>query len=75
MIFFRKGVRSVDKKGKEVMYDLEGPINQSVFPGHQVRGRWDLIQRQPARRDRIVGHRLLGRAVIGGSQRGCWSKL
>ncbi|KAJ3073817.1 hypothetical protein HDU98_000559 [Podochytrium sp. JEL0797] len=35
MIFYRKGVRSVDKKGKEIMYDLEGPINQSVFPGHQ----------------------------------------
>ncbi|KAJ3299743.1 Serine hydroxymethyltransferase, cytosolic, partial [Blyttiomyces sp. JEL0837] len=35
MIFFRKGVRSVDKKGKEIMYDLENPINQSVFPGHQ----------------------------------------
>ncbi|KAI5464827.1 serine hydroxymethyltransferase-domain-containing protein [Mariannaea sp. PMI_226] len=35
MIFFRKGVRSVDKKGKEVLYDLENPINQSVFPGHQ----------------------------------------
>ncbi|MCJ1250260.1 Serine hydroxymethyltransferase, cytosolic [Trapelia coarctata] len=36
MIFFRKGVRSSDKKtGKEVMYDLEGPINFSVFPGHQ----------------------------------------
>lgn len=36
MIFFRKGVRSVDPKtGKEIMYDLEGPINFSVFPGHQ----------------------------------------
>jgi len=36
MIFFRKGVRSSDRKtGKEVMYDLEGPINFSVFPGHQ----------------------------------------
>lgn len=35
MIFFRKGVRSVDKKGNEIMYDLEGPINASVFPGHQ----------------------------------------
>jgi len=35
MIFFRKGVRSVDKKGTETMYDLEGPINSSVFPGHQ----------------------------------------
>ncbi|CAZ82711.1 unnamed protein product [Tuber melanosporum] len=34
MIFFRKGVRKVEK-GKEIMYDLEGPINFSVFPGHQ----------------------------------------
>lgn len=38
MIFFRKGVRSTAMKaGKEVqvLYDLEGPINFSVFPGHQ----------------------------------------
>lgn len=36
MIFFRRGVRSVNQKtGKEVLYDLEGPINFSVFPGHQ----------------------------------------
>jgi glycine hydroxymethyltransferase len=36
MIFFRKGVRSTDAKtGKQTMYDLEGPINFSVFPGHQ----------------------------------------
>ncbi|KAB8345979.1 hypothetical protein FH972_023031 [Carpinus fangiana] len=35
MIFFRKGVRSTDAKGKQVLYDLEGPINSSVFPGHQ----------------------------------------
>lgn len=35
MIFFRKGVRRTDKKGVQVMYDLEGPINSSVFPGHQ----------------------------------------
>jgi glycine hydroxymethyltransferase len=35
MIFFRKGTRRVDKKGNEEKYDLEGPINQSVFPGHQ----------------------------------------
>lgn len=38
MIFFRKGVRKTETKGgKEVqtMYDLEGPINFSVFPGHQ----------------------------------------
>jgi glycine hydroxymethyltransferase len=36
MIFYRRGVRSVNPKtGKEVLYDLEGPINFSVFPGHQ----------------------------------------
>jgi glycine hydroxymethyltransferase len=35
MIFFRKGVRDVNKKGEEILYDLENPINQSVFPGHQ----------------------------------------
>lgn len=36
MIFFRKGVRKVDPKTKkEILYDLEGPINSSVFPGHQ----------------------------------------
>ena len=35
MIFFRKGVRRVDKKGNKVLYDLENPINASVFPGHQ----------------------------------------
>jgi glycine hydroxymethyltransferase len=36
MIFFRKGVRRVDKKTqKEEMYNLEEPINASVFPGHQ----------------------------------------
>lgn len=36
MIFFRKGVRSTDAKtGKQLIYDLEGPINFSVFPGHQ----------------------------------------
>ena len=35
MIFFRKGVRRFDKKGVQEMYDLEGPINASVFPGHQ----------------------------------------
>ncbi|ORX88554.1 SHMT-domain-containing protein [Basidiobolus meristosporus CBS 931.73] len=35
IIFFRKGVRKVNKKGEEVLYNLENPINQSVFPGHQ----------------------------------------
>ncbi|SCW02503.1 LAFE_0F07866g1_1 [Lachancea fermentati] len=35
MIFYRKGVRKVTKKGKEVLYDLDKKINFSVFPGHQ----------------------------------------
>jgi glycine hydroxymethyltransferase len=36
MIFFRKGVRRVDKKtGAEVLYDIEDKINFSVFPGLQ----------------------------------------
>lgn len=35
MIFFRKGVRTTSKKGEAEMYNLEGPINASVFPGHQ----------------------------------------
>jgi glycine/serine hydroxymethyltransferase len=40
MIFYRKGVRKVDKKtGAEVMYDIEDKINFSVFPGLQVRAR------------------------------------
>ena len=36
MIFFRKGVKGQDKKGKDVMYDLESKINFAVFPGAQV---------------------------------------
>ncbi|GCE97369.1 glycine hydroxymethyltransferase shm1 [Zygosaccharomyces mellis] len=35
IIFFRKGIRKVTKKGKEVAYELEKKINFSVFPGHQ----------------------------------------
>jgi glycine hydroxymethyltransferase len=36
MIFFRKGVRRQNPKTKEdELYNLEGPINSSVFPGHQ----------------------------------------
>ncbi|EMR65213.1 putative serine hydroxymethyltransferase protein [Eutypa lata UCREL1] len=36
MIFYRKGVRKINPKTKqEILYDLEGPINSSVFPGHQ----------------------------------------
>ncbi|KAL6941949.1 Serine hydroxymethyltransferase, cytosolic [Hanseniaspora vineae] len=35
MIFFRRGIRSYKKNGDPVYYDLEGPINFSVFPGHQ----------------------------------------
>ena len=36
MIFFRRGVRSINPKtGQEILYDLENPINFSVFPAHQ----------------------------------------
>ena len=35
MIFYRKGVKGTDKKGNPIKYDLEGPINFSVFPGLQ----------------------------------------
>ncbi|KAM8814166.1 serine hydroxymethyltransferase, cytosolic [Rhynchonycteris naso] len=36
MIFYRRGVRSVDPKtGKELLYDLESRINSAVFPGLQ----------------------------------------
>ncbi|EOY15533.1 Serine hydroxymethyltransferase 2 isoform 2 [Theobroma cacao] len=35
MIFFRKGVKEINKKGQEVMYDFEDKINQAVFPGLQ----------------------------------------
>ncbi|KAI0559022.1 serine hydroxymethyltransferase cytosolic (glycine hydroxymethyltransferase) [Gracilaria domingensis] len=35
LIFFRKGVRSINKKGEQVMYNLENPINSAVFPGLQ----------------------------------------
>ncbi|XVE60644.1 hypothetical protein DITRI_Ditri05aG0144500 [Diplodiscus trichospermus] len=30
-----KGVKEINKQGKEVMYDLEDKINQAVFPGLQ----------------------------------------
>lgn len=33
--FLLPGVRSVDAKGKETMYNLESLINQAVFPGLQ----------------------------------------
>ncbi|KAK9949305.1 hypothetical protein M0R45_004837 [Rubus argutus] len=35
MIFFRKGVKEINKEGKEVLYDYEDKINQAVFPGLQ----------------------------------------
>lgn len=36
MIFYRKGVRKQDKKGNDIMYDLDKKINAAVFPGLQV---------------------------------------
>ncbi|CAJ2647292.1 unnamed protein product [Trifolium pratense] len=35
LIFFRKGLKEVNKQGKEVFYDYEDKINQAVFPGLQ----------------------------------------
>ena len=36
MIFFRKGVRRINPQTKaEELWNLEDPINSSVFPGHQ----------------------------------------
>jgi glycine hydroxymethyltransferase len=35
LIFFRRGTRRTNKKGDEEPYNLENPINASVFPGHQ----------------------------------------
>lgn len=35
MIFYRKGVRKVNKKGENIMYDIEDRINFSVFPRFQ----------------------------------------
>ncbi|XP_067128389.1 serine hydroxymethyltransferase [Centruroides vittatus] len=35
IIFYRKGVRSVNKLGEKEMYNLEEKINQAVFPGLQ----------------------------------------
>ncbi|KAG4992172.1 hypothetical protein JHK87_025629 [Glycine soja] len=35
MIFFRKGVKEINEKGEEVMYDYEDKINRAVFPGLQ----------------------------------------
>jgi len=35
MIFYRKGVKEINKQGKELLYDYEDKINQAVFPGLQ----------------------------------------
>lgn len=37
MIFYRKGVRKQDKKGNDILYDLDKKINAAVFPGLQAR--------------------------------------
>lgn len=33
LIFFRKGLKNVDKNGKEINYDFEKRINEAIFPG------------------------------------------
>jgi len=35
MIFYRKGLKEVNKQGQEVIYDYEDKINAAVFPGLQ----------------------------------------
>ena len=35
MIFYRKGVKEINKQGVEVMYDFEKKINNAVFPALQ----------------------------------------
>jgi len=35
LIFYRRGQKGVDKKGKPIMYDLEQDINSAVFPALQ----------------------------------------
>jgi glycine hydroxymethyltransferase len=35
LVFFRKGVKEVDKNGKEIVFDYERKINEAVFPGLQ----------------------------------------
>merc|ERR1712072_525938 len=35
MIFYRKGVRSTDKKGNKIMYDIEDKINSVAFVDYQ----------------------------------------
>nr|CAB3493298.1 unnamed protein product [Digitaria exilis] len=35
MIFYRKGVKEINKQGKEILYDFEDKINAAVFPGLQ----------------------------------------
>lgn len=35
MIFYRKGVKEINKLGQEVMYDFEKKINSAVFPALQ----------------------------------------
>ena len=46
MIFYRKGIKSVDKKtGADILYDYDKTINNAVFPAlqggpheHQIAG-------------------------------------
>jgi glycine hydroxymethyltransferase len=35
MIFYRKGIKGQDKKGNDIVYDIEKKINAAVFPGLQ----------------------------------------
>ena len=36
LIFFRRGLKEVDKNGKEILYDYERKINEAIFPGESL---------------------------------------
>lgn len=32
LVFYRRGVKKVDKKGNKIMYDIEDKINKAIYP-------------------------------------------
>lgn len=66
LIFYRKGVRSVDKKtGKETLYDLEDRINFAVFPSLQGGPHNHAIAAVAVALKQVCGGRIQGWAGLG----------